>query len=103
MAAPRLPGPTSDISNGGCRTSYDALSEVGGPSWQPDNDTSRWIRFCLSAHHKQAQLVRQRLDQAAQLWELPDTWLRRNGLPERVASALHLVATDGQYAEPRAP
>ncbi|WP_307788359.1 helix-turn-helix domain-containing protein [Micromonospora ureilytica] len=75
---------------------YDALGEVGGPTWQPDNDTSRWVRFCLSAHHQQAQLVRQRLDQAAQLWELLDTWVRRAGLPERVVSALYLAATGGR-------
>lgn len=79
----------------------DALGEVGGTNWQPDNDTSRWIRFCLSAHHQQAQLVRQRLDQAAHLWELLDTWVRRNGLPERVVSALHLAATGGRVR--RAP
>ncbi|MFG1918606.1 Fic family protein [Micromonospora sp. NPDC048898] len=75
---------------------YDALGEVGGPTWQPDNDTSQWIRFCLSAHHQQAQLVRQRLDQAAHLWDLLDTWVRRNGLPERAVSALHLAATGGR-------
>ncbi|MEV7267861.1 Fic family protein [Micromonospora aurantiaca] len=75
---------------------YDALGEAGGPTWQPDNDTSRWIRFCLSAHHQQAQLVRQRLDQAAQLWELLDTWVRRAALPERVVSALYLAATGGR-------
>lgn len=74
---------------------YDALGEIGGQPWQPDNDTSKWIRFCLSAHHQQAQLVRQRLDQAAHLWELLDTWVRRNGLPERVVSALHLAAYRG--------
>ncbi|MFG1845401.1 Fic family protein [Micromonospora carbonacea] len=75
---------------------YDVLAEVGGPSWQPANDTGPWIRFCLSAHHQQAQLVRQRLDQAARLWELLDDRARQGGLPERVVSALQLAATGGR-------
>ncbi|MFF5176697.1 Fic family protein [Micromonospora sp. NPDC000316] len=75
---------------------YDVLGEVGGPAWSPDNDTGKWVRFCLGAHHQQAQLVRQRIDQAAQLWELLDTWVRRNGLPERVVSALHLASAGGR-------
>ncbi|MEU5939448.1 Fic family protein [Micromonospora sp. NPDC047548] len=75
---------------------YDVLAEVGGPNWQPENDTRPWIRFCLSAHHQQAQLVRQRIDQAARLWELLDGRVRRDGLPERVVSALQLAATGGR-------
>ncbi|MGC4804852.1 Fic family protein [Micromonospora sp. DT233] len=75
---------------------YDVLAEVGGQSWQPTNDAGPWIRFCLSAHHQQAQLVRQRLDQAARLWELLDERVRQRGLPERVVGALHLAATGGR-------
>ncbi|RGC68470.1 Adenosine monophosphate-protein transferase SoFic [Micromonospora sp. MW-13] len=75
---------------------YDVLAEVGGTSWRPANDTGPWIRFCLSAHHQQAQLVRQRLDQAARLWELLDDRVRQGGLPERVVSALQLAATGGR-------
>ncbi|SCF11404.1 Fic family protein [Micromonospora matsumotoense] len=75
---------------------YDVLAEVGGSTWQPANDTGPWIRFCLSAHHQQAQLVRQRIDQAARLWELLDNRVRQDGLPERVVSALQLAATGGR-------
>ncbi|WP_157548102.1 Fic family protein [Micromonospora sp. ATCC 39149] len=75
---------------------YDVLGEVGGPGWQPANDTGPWVRFCLSAHHQQAQLVRQRIDQAARLWELLDVRARQDGLPERVVSALQLAATGGR-------
>ncbi len=79
---------------------YDVLAEVGGPTWQPENDTGPWIRFCLSAHHQQAQLVRQRIDQAARLWDLLDDWVNRHGLPERVVSALQLAATGGRVRRP---
>ncbi|MFI7080127.1 Fic family protein [Micromonospora sp. NPDC049903] len=75
---------------------YDVLAEIGGATWQPDTDTGPWIRFCLSAHHQQAQLVRQRIDQAARLWDLLDGWVGRHALPERVVSALQLAATGGR-------
>ena len=75
---------------------YDVLAEVGGPTWQPGNDTGPWIRFCLGAHHQQAQVVRQRIDQAGHLWGLLDTWVQRHNLPERVVSALQSAATGGK-------
>ncbi|MFF0182969.1 hypothetical protein ACFYPF_28160, partial [Micromonospora sp. NPDC005223] len=51
VAAPRLPGPTSDISNGGCRTSYSHdvneeiedghLGDVQRNEHNPDEKASR--------------------------------------------------------------
>ncbi|HEX5539962.1 MAG TPA: Fic family protein [Micromonospora sp.] len=75
---------------------YDVLAEVGGPTWRPGNDTSPWIKFCLRAHHEQAQLVRQRIDQASRLWESLDGLAGQRALPERVVSALQLAATGGK-------
>ncbi|MEV7625544.1 Fic family protein [Actinoplanes sp. NPDC089786] len=75
---------------------YDALGTVGGPVWEPEGETGAWIRFCLSSHHQQAQLVRQRIDQAGRLWDLLETWAARKGMDERVVSALQLAATGGR-------
>jgi len=41
---------------------YDALAATG-QTWAPARGTRSWIRFCLRAHHLQAQLVRQRFDE----------------------------------------
>lgn len=75
---------------------YDVLGEVGGTTWQPENDTRAWIRFCLRAHHEQAQLVRQRLAQAARLWDSLDRLTVERGIPDRTISALQLAATGGR-------
>ncbi|MFG1652471.1 Fic family protein [Micromonospora sp. NPDC049275] len=79
---------------------YDALAEVGGPTWQPDNDTSQWIRFCLSAHHQQAQLVRQRLDQAAHLWELLDPGSDVTACPSGSSAPYTSPPPAAEYAAP---
>jgi Fic family protein len=39
---------------------YAALREVQGGSYQPDRNTTEWVRFCVGAHIVQA---RQRLTQ----------------------------------------
>ena len=33
---------------------YRVLADVGGRTWQPESDTRPWIRFVLTAHHRQA-------------------------------------------------
>ena len=33
---------------------YDVLATVAEGSWQPERDTQPWVRFCLTAHHRQA-------------------------------------------------
>ncbi|HEX4724051.1 MAG TPA: Fic family protein, partial [Pseudonocardiaceae bacterium] len=47
---------------------YRVLAQVGGGSWQPGRDTSPWIRFCLTAHHRQALVVERRDRLAAEMW-----------------------------------
>jgi Fic family protein len=33
---------------------YDILAEVGAGSWNPHRNARPWIRFCLTAHYRQA-------------------------------------------------
>ncbi|MCK2218917.1 autophagy-related protein 27 [Actinomadura sp. ATCC 31491] len=47
---------------------YDVLGAVGGRGWDPHGDTLDWVRFCLKAHHLQAQRVRRRLSEAGEIW-----------------------------------
>ena len=39
---------------------YDVLAAVGGGSWQPGRDATPWVRFCLTAHYRQAVTVLRR-------------------------------------------
>jgi Fic family protein len=67
---------------------YRVLALTGGGSWQPERDTSLWVKFTLRAHHMQAQTVRRRFTDAVATWELLDDLITRYDLPERVAAEL---------------
>ncbi|MEV4224375.1 Fic family protein [Nonomuraea sp. NPDC049725] len=68
---------------------YDALNGAGGRRWDPPGDTSAWVRFCLRAHHLQAQRVAQRLAQASEIWVLLEEEARGDGINGRCVSALY--------------
>jgi Fic family protein len=67
---------------------YAILAEVGQGSWHPENDALAWIRFCLTAHYRQAEILLRRSKELARLWDELDIELRRRRLPERMALAL---------------
>ncbi|GAA3726026.1 Fic family protein [Spinactinospora alkalitolerans] len=70
---------------------YRVLGDVGGREWSPHRDTHSWVRFCLRAHHMQAQAVRQRLREAADVWCRLDERIEAEGLHSRCVSALYQV------------
>jgi Fic family protein len=71
---------------------YDALATLG-PVWDPQRaDASQWIRFCLRAHHLQAQTVQRRVDRAAQLWGALEAVVVEHELDERMVSGLYAAA-----------
>jgi Fic family protein len=71
---------------------YTALSQAQGGAYLPDRDTHAWVRFCLRAHHLQAQLVDQRVRAAAALWDTAARLASEFGLHERTAIALFAAA-----------
>jgi Fic family protein len=72
---------------------YRVLAEVGGGSWCPRRDTSAWIRFCLTAHHRQALRVERRDRLAAQLWTQAVEVIGETGLPGRCVEPLTFALT----------
>ncbi|QFY08609.1 Fic family protein [Nonomuraea phyllanthi] len=70
---------------------YDVLGQVGGRRWSPHGDTLPWVRFCLRAHHMQAQRVRRRLAEAGEIWMLLEEQVDADGLNSRTVSALYEV------------
>lgn len=70
---------------------YDVLGQVGRRRWSPHGDTLSWVRFCLRAHHLQAQRVRQRLVEAGEIWVLLEKQVDADGLNIRSVSALYEV------------
>jgi Fic family protein len=67
---------------------YDVLAEVGGGRWQPTRDARPWVRFCLTAHFRQARTLSRRVRQAERLWLILDEEVRAAGLPDRTVLAL---------------
>ncbi|MCZ0999601.1 Fic family protein [Streptomyces mirabilis] len=75
------------------REYYGALRDVR-TSWQPERDAGSWIRFCLTAHHLQAQEVQRRFEAAARIWFRLERLAEQHRLDERTVSALY-AATQG--------
>lgn len=74
------------------RDYHDVLAQVGGGRWQPERDAGPWVRFCLTAHHRQARVLLRRITEMGRLWEYLDGRIAQAELPERVAEALFLAA-----------
>ncbi|MGI5291759.1 Fic family protein [Nonomuraea polychroma] len=68
---------------------YDMLGAVQRRRWSPHGDTLDWVRFCLRAHHMQAQRVRRRLTEAGEIWMLLEEQVDADGLNTRCVSALY--------------
>jgi Fic family protein len=64
---------------------YDILTEVGGPAYSPDRDTHPWIRFCLRAHHQQAQYAQALVDRQSRGWQALAEALQATGVEDQLA------------------
>lgn len=62
---------------------YRVLAATGAGGWHPDRDAHLWVKFCLRAHHMQAQTVQRRIDEAQILGTQAENLLRGKGLPDR--------------------
>jgi hypothetical protein len=69
------------------------LAETGGGAWHPERDARAWIRFCLTAHLRQARTLSQRVEQSERLWSLLEAEVARLGLPDRTILALFDAAS----------
>lgn len=64
---------------------YDVLAEVGGPVYAPERDAHPWIRFCLRAHHQQAQYAEHLMHRQNQGWSALFDALRSTGIDGELA------------------
>ena len=82
---------------------WEYYRELGlrGPTYQPDQDVSSWIRFNLTAYHQQAQTVQGRWDRSGAVWETLRAFATSTGVDERVIAALHDVAMTGRVRRSR--
>jgi Fic family protein len=67
---------------------YDVLAEVGGGSWSPHRDAAPWMRFCLTAHYRQAKTHLRRIEETEHLWRECASIARTKRLSERSVGGL---------------
>lgn len=67
---------------------YDVLAQVGAGAWQPERDARPWVRFCLTAHFRQATTLVRRANVLQRVWDALEFEIARRGLPERTITVL---------------
>jgi Fic family protein len=79
---------------------YAVLAEVGKGEWHPENDALPWIKFCLTAHHFQAQTLLKRIGEVGSLWERLEQLTKELKIPSRTIGALMDAATGRRVRNP---
>jgi len=67
---------------------YSVLAEVGQGRWNPHCDPLPWVRFCLTAHYRQAATILRRAREQSRMWEELERIAQREVLPDRCILAL---------------
>ncbi len=67
---------------------YTVLGETGQGAWNPQRDALPWIRFCLTAHFRQAETLLRRTTEMERLWNVIEQELQSKKLNERLMFAL---------------
>ncbi|KAA2263805.1 Fic family protein [Solihabitans fulvus] len=71
------------------------LGEVTGNGWPPERDARHWVRFCLTAHYRQARRLARRAELVSHLWIDAEERVASAGLPERCVQPLTYALTGG--------
>lgn len=67
---------------------YEVLTEVAQGRWSPERDARPWLRFCLTAHYRQAQTLLRRVTETEALWDRCEQLATTHRLPGRCVAAL---------------
>ncbi|MGH8991189.1 MAG: Fic family protein [Acidimicrobiia bacterium] len=67
---------------------YDVLTEVAQGGWSPGREARPWLRFCLTAHYRQALTLLRRIQETEALWDRCEQLVRRHKLPDRCVGPL---------------
>ena len=64
----------------------------GAARWSPQNDSKPWIRFCITAHYRQAQILLRRSREFERVYGELEELIKKYSMPERMALALTQAA-----------
>lgn len=79
---------------------YEVLAEVGGGVWQPGRDARPWVRYCLTAHYRQARRLLRRTEEAERRWDALEGLVRDLRLPVRSIGPLFNAALGSRLRNP---
>ncbi|MDQ2910131.1 MAG: Fic family protein [Actinomycetota bacterium] len=71
---------------------YDIFARTGEGKWSPTNDARPWVRFCLTAHYRQAKSVLRRVQAFEAMWQIALELAREHRLPERCVGPISEAA-----------
>lgn len=71
---------------------YDTLAQVGGRQWNPSGDATPWVRFVLTAHHRQGHTLARRIEEAGRLWAGIEALVAGRSVPDRAMPSLFMAA-----------
>jgi DNA-binding transcriptional ArsR family regulator len=66
----------------------EAFSKVATDSYEPDRDARAWVRFMLTAHLRQAQVLKRRVNEGEALWKRLEKLAATRSVPDRSIVAL---------------
>ena len=70
------------------RAYYEVLADVGGGRWNPARNPRVWVRFCLTAHFRQATTLLRRTERMRRIWDAAEEEVTKRSLPDRLIFAL---------------
>ena len=79
---------------------YAVLAEVGQGTWNPQRDPLPWIKFCLTAHYRQANSLLRRLAEMRSIWDQLEALAKGHRLNLRVVNALAEAALGYKVRNP---
>ncbi|MGH9125772.1 MAG: Fic family protein [Acidimicrobiales bacterium] len=71
-----------------CKAYFAVLADVGGGAWHPERDADQWVRFCITAHHRQTWTLLQRAEESEKLWDACAALAARCGVPQRALTCM---------------
>ncbi len=70
------------------RSYYEVLAGIAQGEWRPNASARPWIKYCLTAHYRQAHTLLRRVGETEALWDRCEQLAHRRRVPARSVAAL---------------
>jgi Fic family protein len=70
------------------RSYYEVLTSIAQGKWRPEASARPWIKYCLTAHYRQAHTLLRRVRETEALWDRCEQLADKRRVPGRSVAAL---------------